>query len=419
MAIDLATVPTALTQARNSCGAASSTIGGAQQVIAAGVATFAPSDSYIYAKARMLSGQFPYDTGIAAKYACLAMQQFGICPASVWDHDEDVTLVPSEAADTAAAANKIDTFTQLIPAGYSDNAWATPFKATLAANQPVIFGVSPDARFITLPGDNIIRAPLQASLGTAHYLVALQYIAARNTVLVQDSYGPSKGVNGRYEIELPALIYSRVWDAWTVFAKPRVAVSGGNAVNVPAFQAKVAALVVGSITAPLIAEYRAIDALIVPDATGGSVTASFGAQDSTTKGNWKGKYGTRTALIPGVDSPPLPTGASSYVWDSGSSDVRALQKPTGSPRIASTWYADSFTVDVNGSCALYLLDWDHGGRAVKIEVLNPATLGVLATANVSGYDNGIWLPVTASGIVRLKFTRTSGSNATLSAIMQS
>src|SRR6476646_3309410 len=204
MTINLATVPDALTQPRVACGAASSTIGGAQQVIAAGATTFAPSDSYIYAKARMLTGQFPYDTGTSAKYACMAMQQFGICPASVWDFDNDPTAVPSSGADAAAAAYKHDSSTQLVQHGYADNAWAAPFMAALNANQPVIFGISPDARFVTLPGDNIIRAPLQASLSTAHYLVALQYNATigLGSVLVQDSYGSAKGINGRYWVEL-------------------------------------------------------------------------------------------------------------------------------------------------------------------------------------------------------------------------
>ena len=75
------------------------------------------------------------------------------------------------------------------------------------------------------------------------------------------------------------------------------------------------------------------------------------------------------------------TGVSgAFTWLSSTSDVRALKKAGNADRIASTWWAPStFGIDVNvvdgtvHPVALYLLDWDNGGRSERIDVLDAVT----------------------------------------------
>src|SRR5262249_51791923 len=105
-------------------------------------------------------------------------------------------------------------------------------------------------------------------------------------------------------------------------------------------------------------------------------TATFVRADATTQGTWQGAYGADGYNVFGTTpaypsyATVSPSGQSSWTWAASTTDVRGLQKPGASDRIASCWYAPgSFTVDVNltdgqsHQLALYLLDWDRKGRS--------------------------------------------------------
>ena len=80
-----------------------------------------------------------------------------------------------------------------------------------------------------------------------------------------------------------------------------------------------------------------------------SAAASFVGSDAGTQGSWIGSYGGDGYAIPnGAQSLPAMqlncSGQSSYTWAASTTDVRALQTPGGSGRMASVWYsAPSFT----------------------------------------------------------------------------
>jgi hypothetical protein len=78
-----------------------------------------------------------------------------------------------------------------------------------------------------------------------------------------------------------------------------------------------------------------------------TTTARFVGLDSTTRGDWKGVYGSGGYSI-AAHSTQLPTYAGlsfsnkvDYVWANDTADARALQKTTSPGYVASTWYNNS------------------------------------------------------------------------------
>jgi hypothetical protein len=158
-------------------------------------------------------------------------------------------------------------------------------------------------------------------------------------------------------------------------------------------------------------------------------TAAFVGVDTTTQGSWQGTYGFDgyNVIGDGISYPAYvqvtPAGQSSYTWAASTSDVRALQKPTNpTDRIAATWYSDSFSVDVNltdsnvHQLALYLIDWDSGGRSETVEVHDAVTNALLDTRTVSGFQNGQYVVWNISGHVTVRVILTGGVNAVVSGL---
>jgi hypothetical protein len=155
---------------------------------------------------------------------------------------------------------------------------------------------------------------------------------------------------------------------------------------------------------------------------------SFIKVDTTTAGNWRGVYGTDGYNVIGnINNVPsyvtvTPTGNSTYVWATSTTDQRALQTADGTGRVAAAWYTlSTMTVDLafhdssNHQVALYVMNWDGLQRSERIDVLN-ASGTVVDTRSVSNFVNGQYLVWTMSGHVTLRITSTHpahNSNALL------
>jgi hypothetical protein len=165
-------------------------------------------------------------------------------------------------------------------------------------------------------------------------------------------------------------------------------------------------------------------------APSGNGSASFVKTDGATQGYWEGAYGGdgENVIDGGTPSYPAyatvtPVGNADYVWQSSTTDPRALQKPgTTLDRVAAAWYAaSSFTVNLNltggtHQVALYLLDWDGGDRGERIDVLDAVSGKLLDSETASGFRGGEYLVWDLSGYVALRITRQSGPNAVLSGL---
>ncbi len=155
--------------------------------------------------------------------------------------------------------------------------------------------------------------------------------------------------------------------------------------------------------------------------------AIFVKSDTTTRGTWKGVYGAEgfnvineTVQYPSYSQVTV-TGKADWTWQWSTTDVKGLQKASSSTdRILALWYsASSFTVDVNITdgkahrMSLYFVDWDNLGRAQTVEVLDANTGAVLNSQTMSAFSSGKYLSWDVAGKVKVRITRTAGSNAVL------
>ena len=162
---------------------------------------------------------------------------------------------------------------------------------------------------------------------------------------------------------------------------------------------------------------------------GSSATATFTGEDTTTKGNWMGTYGTQGYdVIANAASLPsyatvTPSGEVNYTWTTSTTDPRALEDATGTSRVAGFMFAwTSFTVDVNltdgqtHDLELYFLDWDNTNRSESVQISNAATGALLSTETVSSFHSGEYLQYAVSGNVLITNTHLTGANAVLSGL---
>lgn len=166
---------------------------------------------------------------------------------------------------------------------------------------------------------------------------------------------------------------------------------------------------------------------VPPD--GGPGAATFIRADTATQGSWRGIYGADGAAVVG-DTLGYPayaqaalSGAAPFVWNSTTTDGRALQRTTGTTRLAATWYsATAFTIDLaltDGlphDVSLYTLDWDTTARGERIDVKDAVSGALLDTQTLTGFDGGRYTTWRLKGHVVIVITRTAGANAVLSGL---
>jgi hypothetical protein len=150
------------------------------------------------------------------------------------------------------------------------------------------------------------------------------------------------------------------------------------------------------------------------------------------QGSWVGTYGASgydlAAWNVGSDVVSMPSAAvnlaqgNRYVWGSNNSDVRYLQSPDKSSRVAATYWdwneiqvQLSFSSGFKGNLELYALDPDALGRRETI------TVGT-QTANLNGdFSQGAWaifpVNVAAGSTLTIKVDNTGWPNAVLSGII--
>jgi hypothetical protein len=160
--------------------------------------------------------------------------------------------------------------------------------------------------------------------------------------------------------------------------------------------------------------------------------ASFVRVDPQTVGNWQGVYGSDGSLI-ALDTAHLPGYASvnfsatTQLWNwtpGGTADPRApLRYGSNSAHIASTYFSQpGFSLDVNlndgqpHQLALYLLDWDRGGRAESITIKDAASQAVLDSRTAADFVNGQYFVWNVRGHVLVQVVWQGGYNAVLSGI---
>jgi alpha-tubulin suppressor-like RCC1 family protein len=164
---------------------------------------------------------------------------------------------------------------------------------------------------------------------------------------------------------------------------------------------------------------------------GSVASASFVGEDRTTRGNWKGVYGTAGSLIFGLETnlPPAlnvqVVAGNYYLFDSNTPAPNALERadsPQPTNRFLACIYADAellldapLPLGATNRLAVYLLE-PGGGRVEQVELLDTASGLPLDSRTVNGLTNSVYLVWDVSGPVQVRITRLSGGNAVASAV---
>ena len=151
-----------------------------------------------------------------------------------------------------------------------------------------------------------------------------------------------------------------------------------------------------------------------------SASATFLQPDSTTQGTWTGTYKAQGYdIVSGPSSLPAndtvaPSGQTTYIWTTSSSDPRALQVPGSSNRVASVWYSStSFTVGVNLADGQtprprdYFADWDNKGRSEQVQITNATQVPSWPRRRFV-VPSGVYLDWKVSGNLVIKITKLVG-----------
>ena len=158
--------------------------------------------------------------------------------------------------------------------------------------------------------------------------------------------------------------------------------------------------------------------------------------DSPPQGNWSGTYGVDGYVLAAWNGSAgdlavtpqatitLEQGVRA-TWTSSTTDVRALQAPSGSARRATT-LADtgqvrvrlSFPAPYAGTLHLYAVDWDSTTRRQNVTVNDGTTSKTIAIN--TDFSAGAWMhvpvSVSAGGSVVVTVDRVAGANAVLSGL---
>lgn len=159
-------------------------------------------------------------------------------------------------------------------------------------------------------------------------------------------------------------------------------------------------------------------------------TATDRTVDRTTSGDWIGVYGASgyalagdaTSPAPGVDLtlPPSP-----YTWNGDTAEIRALQRASGTGRLAATWFGSTVPVTVSAPegeahrVTVYVLDWDSPGvrrQSITVRDAQGKVLDAIGGAELGAFDQGTAVSWTVTGDVTITAQVEAGANAVVSAV---
>lgn len=169
--------------------------------------------------------------------------------------------------------------------------------------------------------------------------------------------------------------------------------------------------------------------------------AAFVGSDSTTRGNYRGRYGVNGAFVVGastafpsfVSSTPTPVAGTSSIQivSSASRDARAPLNPN-LPTLRSGvvgYLATQSSYDLNlnltsttqpgntSRVTAYFVDFDRKNRSQRVEIIDAANGNVLSSQVVRSFTNGKYLTWDVTGNVTLRITSLAGPSAVLSAVL--
>jgi thermitase len=311
----------------------------------------------------------------------------------------------SQGCVVVAAAGNSGSATPSYPAGYAN---VISVAATDSNDKLTSFSNYGASVSVAAPGNSILSTTPTYSAGGGFPLnyaylsgtsMACPHVAGEAALLLSQN---------------PALTNAQVRDLITTNVDPYTPYSGGIATG-----------------AGRINVYRALQAVTAsPPPTNPTTSATFVKTDTSTRGSWKGVYGTDGYQVIG-DTTSLPayaalgtSGQSAYTWASSTSDPSALQKASSTTdRIAACHYGTTYSYDLNltdglsHQTAFYFLDWDGAnGRSERIDIYDAVTNALLDSQSVASFSGGKYFVWNFKGHVKIKVTSTGAANGVVSGI---
>ena len=188
----------------------------------------------------------------------------------------------------------------------------------------------------------------------------------------------------------------------------------------------VTAATCASVTASLAGANQSARMIVEAQSPSGTA-ACFQTFDTATQGNWRPNYGQYGYTVIGDSSGGSgtvnPSGDRTAIWAKSTNDPRALERASGTGRVAAMWYqSNNLLVDVAfpdrtiHQVAVYFLDWNLKGRSETVELVDAGTGAVLDRRTVSNFTNGTYVVWDVSGNFNLQIKRISGNNAVVSGV---
>lgn len=171
------------------------------------------SPAYLYARTRMAEGTFPQDAGATIADEMTTLENYGACPESVLPYSGNASEGPTPAADVQAVPFRCGT-PQLLNRG--GQVAAIDVQASLASNQPVVFGMQLQQSFESTGADGIVPTPGPTSTDPVlggHAMLCVGYDQATQRFTIRNSWSASWGAAGYCYMPFGMLV---AWfEAWT------------------------------------------------------------------------------------------------------------------------------------------------------------------------------------------------------------
>lgn len=172
---------------------------------------------FVYYNARVYDGRAAMDAGCSIRNAVKGIVAHGVASEPVWPYDTTkFAVAPPSAAYTNAAPLKARI-------GYSSVTNLAALKTALATGFPVVFGFTvPDTFVSRTKFDGFLPFPVAGvKFIGAHAVLAVGYDDARGVVICRNSFGPTWGKAGHFEMPYQwfANMTGLVTDAWVLSPK--------------------------------------------------------------------------------------------------------------------------------------------------------------------------------------------------------
>ena len=173
-----------------------------------------PSRAFTYYQTRLLEGTQNEDAGAYCKDVFKSMNKFGVCDESLMPYNDKVfAQKPSQKAYEDALNNLVVKYTE-VPKDLST------IKQVLTSGACVLFGMDIYASFEQGNWDSTtgimpLPKPGEELLG-GHALILVGYSNVKQCFLVQNSWGTSWGLQGRFWIPYSYILSNHADDFWCI-----------------------------------------------------------------------------------------------------------------------------------------------------------------------------------------------------------